>query len=261
MSQAEAEKQGAIAAVRREVRRPGPRGHHRRLAPRSCAAARTSRSTAQLGLVKLLGESSIGSGVRRVEALVGVDAYRFLAREHVLVAQLTEAVKGRPEELPERVTDIARASCKDAEKEIEKVRAEKVLARPPAGSAEGAEDVGGVALVAGPVPDGAGGGRPAHAGRSTSAAGIPGGRPAVVACSRRRPTARLTVMAAVNEAARERGVKAGELVRAAAKTLVGGKGGGKDDVAQGGGPDAGRAIEAEAARRRVERPRSPSVRR
>ena len=51
-------------------------------------------------------ESSIGSGVRRVEALVGADAYRFLAREHVLVAQLTEALKARPEELPERVNDI-----------------------------------------------------------------------------------------------------------------------------------------------------------
>ena len=57
-------------------------------------------NTAQLGLVKLLGESSIGSGVRRVEALVGVDAYNFLAREHTVVSQLTDLVKGRPEELP-----------------------------------------------------------------------------------------------------------------------------------------------------------------
>ena len=53
-------------------------------------------SSGQLGVVKLLGESSIGSGVRRVEALVGADAYRFLAREHVLVAQLSEALKARP---------------------------------------------------------------------------------------------------------------------------------------------------------------------
>lgn len=111
-------------------------------------------NTAQLGLVKLLGESSIGSGVRRVEALVGVDAYKFLAREHTVVSQLTELVKGRPEELPEKISGML-AKLKDAEKEIEKFRAEKVLAA-AAGLADAAEDVRGVALVAAQVADGTG---------------------------------------------------------------------------------------------------------
>ena len=84
-------------------------------------------SSGQLGVIKLLGESSIGSGVRRVEALVGGDAYRFLAREHVLVAQLSEALKVRPEELPERVNDIVER-LRAAEKEIEKVRVGQLLA-------------------------------------------------------------------------------------------------------------------------------------
>ena len=88
-------------------------------------------SSGQLGVVKLLGESSIGSGVRRVEALVGADAYRFLAREHVLVAQLTEALKARPEELPERVNDIVER-LRAAEKEIEKVRVRPAAGRGPA---------------------------------------------------------------------------------------------------------------------------------
>ena len=79
-------------------------------------------------MIKLLGESSIGSGVRRVEALVGTDAYRFLAREHVLVAQLSEALKARPEELPERVNDIVE-KLRAAEKELEKVRVGQLLAR------------------------------------------------------------------------------------------------------------------------------------
>ncbi len=96
-------------------------------------------NTAQLGLVKLLGESSIGSGVRRIEALVGVDAYNFLAREHTVVAQLQELVKGRPEELPEKISAML-GKLKDAEKEIEKFRAEKVL-QAAAGLAEGAKDV------------------------------------------------------------------------------------------------------------------------
>jgi alanyl-tRNA synthetase len=203
-------------------------------------------NTAQLGLVKLLGESSIGSGVRRVEALVGVDAYNFLAREHTVVAQLTQLVKGRPEELPEKISGML-TRLKDAEKEIERFRAEKVL-QAAAGLAEGAEDVKGVALVTGRVPDG------------TTADDlrrlvldvrqrITGGRPAVVALftvANGRPLA----VAATNEAARERGVKAGELVRAAAKALGGG-GGGKDDVAQGGGQNPAALGEAVEAVRRL----------
>ncbi|MEU7009290.1 alanine--tRNA ligase [Streptomyces sp. NPDC046332] len=200
------------------------------------------KNTAALGLVKLLGESSIGSGVRRVEALVGVDAYNFLAREHTVVAQLQELVKGRPEELPEKISSML-GKLKDAEKEIEKFRAEKVL-QAAAGLVESAKDVRGVALVTGQVQDG------------TSAddlrklvldvrGRIPSDRPAVVALFTTANGRPLTVIA-TNEAARERGLKAGELVRTAAKTLGGG-GGGKPDVAQGGGqnPEAvGEAIDA-----------------
>ncbi|MFG3305764.1 alanine--tRNA ligase [Streptomyces wuyuanensis] len=199
-------------------------------------------NTAQLGLVKLLGESSIGSGVRRIEALVGADAYNFLAKEHTVVAQLQELVKGRPEELPEKIATML-GKLKDAEKEIEKFRAEKVL-QAAAGLAESAKDIHGTALVTGRVPDG------------TSAddlrklvldvrGRIPGNRPAVVALFTTANGRPLTVIA-TNEAARERGLKAGELVRTAAKTLGGG-GGGKPDVAQGGGqnPEAvGDAIDA-----------------
>ncbi|WP_042364413.1 alanine--tRNA ligase [Streptacidiphilus neutrinimicus] len=191
-------------------------------------------NTAQLGLVKLLGESSIGSGVRRVEALVGVDAYNFLAREHTVVAQLTELVKGRPEELPEKISGML-VKLKDAEKEIERFRAEKVL-QAAAGLAEGAEDVRGAALVTGQVPDGTGADDLRKLVLDVRNRVGQGGRAAVVALFTVANGRPLTVIA-TNEAARERGIKAGELVRAAAKTLGGG-GGGKDDVAQGGGQDA-----------------------
>src|SRR6266704_3803925 len=70
-----------------------------------CGGTHVARS-GQLGLVKILGESSIGSGVRRVEALVGTDAFRFLATESVLVSQLSEQLKARREELPERVAAL-----------------------------------------------------------------------------------------------------------------------------------------------------------
>ncbi|MFG3256419.1 alanine--tRNA ligase [Streptomyces sp. NPDC048172] len=202
-------------------------------------------NTAQLGLVKLLGESSIGSGVRRVEALVGVDAYKFLAREHTVVSQLTELVKGRPEELPERISGML-AKLKDAEKEIERFRAEKVL-EAAAGIAEGARDVRGIAFAAARVPDGT-----AADGLRTLVLDVRqrlGSRPAVVALFTVTNGRPLTVIA-TNEAAREQGLKAGDLVRTAAKTLGGG-GGGKPDVAQGGGQNPEAVDEAIAAVERL----------
>ncbi|EMF00846.1 alanine--tRNA ligase [Streptomyces mobaraensis NBRC 13819 = DSM 40847] len=203
-------------------------------------------NTAQLGLVKLLGESSIGSGVRRVEALVGADAYDFLAKEHTVVAQLTELVKGRPEELPEKISGML-AKLRDAEKEIERYRAEKVL-QAAAGLAEGARDVHGVALVTGTVPDGTGADDLRKLVLDVRGR-IQGGRPAVVALFTVANGRPLTVIA-TNEAARERGLKAGDLVRTAAKTLGGG-GGGKPDVAQGGGQNPEAVADAIAAVERL----------
>ena len=116
-----------------------------------CGGTHAQRS-GQLGLVKILGEASIGAGVRRVEALVGADAYQFLAREHALVVQLTDALKVRPEELPERVAALT-SRLREVEKDLEKIRSQQVLA----GAAELAAapvDVFGVGVVTHRAPDG-----------------------------------------------------------------------------------------------------------
>jgi alanyl-tRNA synthetase len=192
-------------------------------------------TSGQLGVIKLLGESSIGSGVRRVEALVGNDAYKFLAREHLLVAQLSEALKARPEELPERVADLVER-LRVAEKEIERVRVGQLLAS--AGElAESARDVGGVAYVGHRAPDGANAGDLRKL--ALDVRGRISGRPGVVAVVG-AANGRASVVVAVNDAARERGVSANALVKIAAGAL-GGSGGGKDDVAQGGGTEVGAA--------------------
>jgi alanyl-tRNA synthetase len=237
MTQAEAVKSGAMALFGEKY------GDQVRVVSvgdwaRELCGGTHAGSSGKLGVIKLLGESSIGSGVRRVEALVGADAYKFLAREHVLVAQLSEALKARPEELPARVHDILE-KLRVAEKELEKVRVAGLLAR--AGElAAAAEQVGGVALVATSAPGASGGDVRTLAldvrGR------LPAGQPGVVVVIG-EADGKVAVVAAVNDEARARGLSANELVRAVGP-LVGGKGGGKDDVAQGGGTDASRIDEA-----------------
>jgi len=195
-------------------------------------------SSGKLGVIKLLGESSIGSGVRRVEALVGSDAYRFLAREHVLVNQLSETLKVRPEQLPERVNDIVE-KLRTAEKEIEKVRLQQLLA---AGGllAAGAQRVGPVHVVAHRA-DGAAAGDVRTLALDVRGR-LPRSEPGVVVVVG-AADGKVSVVAALNEEAQGRGLSANELVRAIGP-LVGGKGGGKADVAQGGGTDGSRIDEA-----------------
>lgn len=198
-----------------------------------CGGTHTQHS-GQLGLVKILGEASVGSGVRRVEALVGVDAYSYLAREHVLVGQLTEALKVRPDELPERVGSLL-TKLKDAERELDQLRAGQVLAA--AGQlASSARDVFGVSFVG-------------HQDRNEASADdlrklalevrnrLGDQRPAVVAVAG-VTSGRPFVIVTVNELGRQWRLKAGELVKLAAGVLGGG-GGGKDDLAQGGGTNPG----------------------
>jgi len=237
MSQEEARRSGAMALFGEkygsEVRVVSVGEWSREL----CGGTHAGRS-GQLGVIKLLGESSIGSGVRRVEALVGGDAYRFLAREHVLVAQLAEALKARPEELPERVADLVER-LRGAEKEIERVRVQQVLSS--AGRlADEARDVFGVRFV-GHRADGVAAGDVRRLAIDVRGR-LPQQQPGVVAVvgsSAGRPA----VVVAVNDTARTWGLSANALVRVAAGVL-GGSGGGKDDVAQGGGTDAGRTDEA-----------------
>ena len=203
-----------------------------------CGGTHAGR-TGHLGVIKLLGESSIGAGTRRVEALVGADAYRFLAREAVLVSQLAEQLKAPREELPDRIEALV-ARLREAEKELEKLRADQVLAA-ASGLAAAAVEQGGLSIVAQRVVDGVGADdlrklaldvRGRLSGAVVVLVTVTGDRPLVVA--------------AVDEGGRARGVKAGELVGIAARALGGG-GGGRDDVAQGGGSNAAAVDEALAA--------------
>jgi alanyl-tRNA synthetase len=212
-----------------------------------CGGTHVARS-GELGVIKLLSESSIGSGVRRVEALVGLDAFRFLAREHVLVSQLAEQFKARPEELPERIGQIVE-KLRVAEKELERLRGQRLLSS--AGQlADTAEDVHGIALVAVAVPDGVSGGDLRNlAGEVRNRLGARPGAVALFSAT----DGKVNFVVATTAAGRERGLAAGKLVPAFA-SAIDARGGGKPDLAQGGGnqpagvADAIAGLRAELAR-------------
>ncbi len=194
-----------------------------------CGGTHAARS-GQLGMVKLLSEASIGSGVRRVEGLVGLDAYSYLAREHVLLAQLASAFKVPADEVPARV-EATVARLREVEKELAGLRASAVLTQAGAFAAA-ARDVFGVQFAGIEAPAGTPGDLVRQLaldvrGRLTG--------PGVVLVA--AGGERVTLVAAVNEAGRARGLSANLVLREAA-AAVDGKGGGKDDVAQGGGSNA-----------------------
>jgi alanyl-tRNA synthetase len=190
-----------------------------------CGGTHVARS-GQLGLVKILNEASIGSGVRRVEALVGLDALEFAAKEHVLVSRLAELFRVKPEEVGERVEQTVSA-LRDAEKEIEKLRAQLALANVSA-LADAAVDVGGVALVAVEAPAGTTGNDVRTLAQELRNRFTD--RPAVVAVAA-RSGGKATLVVATNPGARERGISANDLVKGA----LSGRGGGNPEMAQGGG--------------------------
>ncbi|GAA3616182.1 alanine--tRNA ligase [Marihabitans asiaticum] len=208
-----------------------------------CGGTHVRRSS-QIGALTLTGESSVGSGVRRLEAFVGMNALSYLATERALLAQLSEIVKAPGPQLPERVSELV-ARLRDTERQLDALRKEQVAAAAGSLTDQG-EDVGGITLVATHV---AGGSAADVRQMVLDTRGKLGeDRPVVVALTG-DGGAKPVVVIATNQAARERGVKAGALVRVAAQTLGGG-GGGKDDLAQGGGADASKVDDALAAVRR-----------
>ena len=227
MSQAQAKKLGAMALFGEKygdrVRVVSVGDWAREL----CGGTHVSRS-GQLGVIKLLSESSIGAGVRRVEALVGTDAYRFLAREHILLNSLTSLIKGaRVEELPERIADLL-AKMKEIEKELAALRSAAAMSDLASVSAK-AKEIAGTTVILAKIADGIAVDdlrkialelRNRSLDSVTALISVNDGKPVLVA--------------AVSDQARAKGIKAGALVKIGSAALGGG-GGGKDDFAQGGG--------------------------
>ncbi|HEX4704820.1 MAG TPA: alanine--tRNA ligase, partial [Pseudonocardiaceae bacterium] len=193
-----------------------------------CGGTHVEHSS-QIGPVAVIGESSIGSGVRRVEAYVGMEAFQFLATERALVQNLAGMLKVPDAEVPGRVEALVER-LRVAEKELERLRAERLLSSAGA-LADGADDVHGLALVATAVPDGVrGNDLRTLAGEVRNRLGA---RPGVVALFSTEDD-KVNFVVATTASGRDRGLAAGKLVPSFAPAIDA-RGGGKPDLAQGGG--------------------------
>jgi alanyl-tRNA synthetase len=206
-------------------------------------------NSAQIGPVTLLGESSVGSGVRRVEAYVGLDSFRYLAKERALMAGLASSLKVPSEEVPARVATLV-DRLKVAEKELARSR-QAATGATAANAVAGAEEIGRVRVVAQRMPV------ETTAANLRSLAGDIRGRlgsePAVVALIAAGENDSVPYVVAANPAAQDLGLRANDLVKQLG-TAVDGRGGGKADLAQGSGKNpagidaALAAVRAEIAR-------------
>lgn len=193
-----------------------------------CGGTHT-QTCGQLGIITFLSESSIGAGIRRIEALVGADAYRYLAREHHLVGQLAELTKVRPDELPDRISKLL-DRLKQAEKEIAKARTSALTSNIE-------ELVGAPVKVANTnlyrftAPTGT----TASDLRdlvTTAKAGIKGNNYVLIGAT--IDDARVAFVITTDSAARDSGVSAANILKVMLPA-VDGRGGGSAEMSQGGG--------------------------
>jgi len=194
-----------------------------------CGGTHTNRS-GELGVVKFLSEASIGSGVRRIEALVGADAYRHLAREHILLNNLAQMVKARPEELTDRIGGLLE-KLKQAETTIQQFRKAAVIANIE-GTIGTRYDIGGARVWTFAMPAGSSAAdlrEATNAAMQMVARDIP-----VVLVGAAVDGDKVSMLVTVNPIGQSTGLSAKEIL-AVALPFVEGRGGGKADSAQGGG--------------------------
>ncbi|TDX79324.1 alanyl-tRNA synthetase [Rathayibacter sp. PhB151] len=205
-----------------------------------CAGTHVGTS-AEIGLISLISESSVGSTNRRVESLVGREALSELVAERALVSTISSSLKTPREQLPDRIAELV-ASLKAAEKRIATFEARALAERVPAIAAT-KRSINGVTIVAENIGT-AGSGDELRSLVISVRERL--GQDAAVVALAADVAGKPAVIVATTPAARELGRKAGVLARRAAGVLGGG-GGGKDDLAQGGGSDVsaiGAALDA-----------------
>ncbi len=196
-----------------------------------CGGTHVSRS-AQIGLVSITNESSVGSGSRRLEALVGIEALRSLTQERVLLHKIAEQLKSTPTSASERLEALL-LEVKDMQRQLAVVQSQKLAGLVPE-LLKSVETVGSYKVIAKEIAD-----APTVDGLRDLAVKLREelSSDASVVALASTIEGKPAIIVTANKAAQDKGAKAGDLVRLASQ-ILGGGGGGKADIAQGGGSDA-----------------------
>lgn len=195
-----------------------------------CAGTHVN-SSSQIGMINLISESSIGATNRRVESLVGFEAFQNFAAERAIVHELSSHLKTPRAELVGRVAELS-AQLKAAEKKIAGLQAAQLGERVPDIIA-GAERAGKVQFIAASLGQVASGDDVRKL--VTEIRDRVQSQDAVIVLAA-EVSDKPVIIAATTQGARDAGIRAGDLVKTGASVLGGG-GGGKPDLAQGGGTD------------------------
>jgi alanyl-tRNA synthetase len=198
-----------------------------------CGGTHVSRSS-QVGLVSIIGEASVGSGSRRLEAFVGFEAFQALAAERALVSALTESFKVPREQLVEKIQGTV-DELKAASRRLAALSMEQLKARIPEFLAA-ARQISGAKLVVANIGEVDSVDQVRDLAASLRDKLEPESGLAVVAGT---SGGKVVLIVATSKKAREAGISSGKLVKEAS-AILGGGGGGKDDIAQGGGPEIGK---------------------
>lgn len=196
-----------------------------------CGGTHVSHAS-QVGPVAVLGESSVGSGVRRIEAYSGLDSFRYLSKERALAEGLAASLKTPSEDLPERISQLA-AKLKAAEKQIADLHRQQLAAQ-LGGLMEKAQEVDGLSVIAEKLPDGTAAGDLRTA--ALDLRGRMGDKAAVIVLGAKDAKGKAPFVVAASAEAVAQGVRSGDLVKVLGQ-YVAGRGGGKPDMAQGSGSE------------------------
>jgi alanyl-tRNA synthetase len=202
-----------------------------------CGGTHVSRSS-QVGLVSILGEASVGSGSRRLEALVGFEAFKALSAEAQIVGQILESLKVPKQELAAKVRQTLE-QLKKAEKKLAALALESFRSQIPA-VIKSVKTVGKFDFLHYPAGEDMSVDQVRE--MATGLSQALESKASIVAVTA-LVDSKIALIVATSSKARALGVSSGNLVKVASG-ILGGGGGGKDNIAQGGGPETSKLKEA-----------------
>ncbi|MEY3328251.1 MAG: alanine--tRNA ligase, partial [Cyanobacteriota bacterium] len=187
-------------------------------------------NTAEIGLFKIISETGIASGIRRIEAVAGQAVLEYLKVRDTVVKELGDRFKAKPEELPERITNLQQ-ELKTTQKQLEAVKAELAIAKSEQ-LLTTAETIGEFKLIVAELDDADAESLKTAAERLQQKLGE-----SAVVLGSATTDGKVNFVAAFSKTVNNKGLQAGKFIGGIAK-ICGGGGGGRPNLAQAGGRDA-----------------------